>query len=524
MVRKIYRRTKTYFWMDNWLKDSRLLKDCFPRLFALEQHTDYLVSHRWVLEDSVLQGKWNWTRQPSGRTDGDLAKPMTDLNGLTLDEAQDDKWVWTLTSSRKFSIASLCCAIHLRVNTNDVSAPLFTWNSWVPRKVNVCAWRFALNRLPTRLNLCKRGINPPTSSWWKVLSRFSLSDVLKGKFDFIKDKWTLKLFHVVCLFLIWHQEEEEGGGRSDSGFGSGVSSAAGYTSSSSKKDYESSDTQRKVDLDGLTPFEKNFYVESENVAKMTEKEVEEYRTKREITVEGRDVPKPIKTFNDARFPEYVMQEIVKAGFTEPTAIQAQGWPMALKGRDLIGIAETGSGKTLSYLLPAIVHVNAQPILSPGDGPIVLVLAPTRELAVQIQQEATKFGASSKIKNTCLYGGVPKGPQIRDLQKAPGDGPIVLVLAPTRELAVQIQQEATKFGASSKIKNTCLYGGVPKGPQIRDLQKGVEIVIATPGRLIDLLESHHTNLKRVTYLVLDEADRMLDMGFEPQMKKIVSQVC
>ncbi|GJX67488.1 RNA-directed DNA polymerase, eukaryota, reverse transcriptase zinc-binding domain protein [Tanacetum coccineum] len=202
MVRKIYRRTKTYFWMDNWLKDSRLLKDCFPRLFALEQHTDYLVSHRWVLEDSVWQGKWNWTRQPSGRTDGDLAKPMTDLNGLTLDEAQDDKWVWTLTSSRKFSIASLCRAIHLRVNTNDVSAPLFTWNSWVPRKVNVCAWRFALNRLPTRLNLCKRGINPPTSSWWKVLSRFSLSDVLKGKFDFIKDKWTLKLFHVVCLFLI----------------------------------------------------------------------------------------------------------------------------------------------------------------------------------------------------------------------------------------------------------------------------------------------------------------------------------
>ena len=89
---------------------------------------------------------------------------------------------------------------------------------------------------------------------------------------------------------------------SDSGFGSGLSGAAGYSSSSSKKDYENSDTQRKVDLDGLTPFEKNFYVESENVAKMTEREVEEYRTKREITVEGRDVPKPIKTFSDARFP------------------------------------------------------------------------------------------------------------------------------------------------------------------------------------------------------------------------------
>ncbi|KAL6137532.1 hypothetical protein ACLB2K_062824 [Fragaria x ananassa] len=214
--------------------------------------------------------------------------------------------------------------------------------------------------------------------------------------------------------------------RSDSGFGSA-------RSSSSRKDYDGAESPKKLDLDGLTPFEKNFYVESPEVEAMTEREVEEYRKRREITVEGRDVPKPIKSFRDSGFPEYVMQEITKAGFVEPTPIQAQGWPMALKGRDLIGIAETGSGKTLAYLLPAIVHVNAQPILSPGDGPIVLVLAPTRELAVQIQQESTKFGASSKIKSTCIYG------------------------------------------------------GVPKGPQVRDLQKGVEIVIATPGRLIDIYE-------------------------------------
>lgn len=202
---------------------------------------------------------------------------------------------------------------------------------------------------------------------------------------------------------------------------------------------------------------------------MTDDEVVAYRRRREITVEGRDIPKPVRSFEEASFPDYVLQEVLKAGFTEPTPIQAQGWPMALKGRDLIGLAETGSGKTLAYLLPAIVHVNAQPFLSPGDGPIVLVLAPTRELAVQIQQEASKFGTSSKIKNTCIYG------------------------------------------------------GAPKGPQIRDLQKGVEVVIATPGRLIDMLEARHTNLRRVTYLVLDEADRMLDMGFEPQIRKIVSQI-
>ncbi|WZZ07541.1 hypothetical protein YC2023_093462 [Brassica napus] len=275
--------------------------------------------------------------------------------------------------------------------------------------------------------------------------------------------------------------------RSDTGFGG----ASGYGSSASKRESSSvgDESPKKPDLDGLTPFEKNFYVESPSVAAMTEAEVEEYRKKREITVEGRDIPKPVKSFRDVGFPAfvmlgflefldflrvcwvsyYVLEEVKKAGFTEPTPIQSQGWPMALKGRDLIGIAETGSGKTLSYLLPAIVHVNAQPILAPGDGPIVLVLAPTRELAVQIQQEASKFGSSSKIKSTCIYG------------------------------------------------------GVPKGPQVRDLQKGVEIVIATPGRLIDMMESNNTNLRRVTYLVLDEADRMLDMGFDPQIRKIVSHI-
>ncbi|WZZ47746.1 hypothetical protein YC2023_044005 [Brassica napus] len=276
--------------------------------------------------------------------------------------------------------------------------------------------------------------------------------------------------------------------RSDSGFGG----ASAYGSSASKRESSSvgDESPKKPDLDGLTPFEKNFYVESPSVAAMTEAEVEEYRKKREITVEGRDIPKPVKSFRDVGFPEtldfvpdYVLEEVKKAGFTEPTPIQSQGWPMALKGRDLIGIAETGSGKTLSYLLPAIVHVNAQPILAPGDGPIVLVLAPTRELAVQIQQEASKFGSSSKIKSTCIYGGVPKGPQVRDLQK----------------------------GNHSDV---CDYWC---------MNLGVEIVIATPGRLIDMMESNNTNLRRVTYLVLDEADRMLDMGFDPQIRKIVSHV-
>ena len=101
--------------------------------------------------------------------------------------------------------------------------------------------------------------------------------------------------------------------------------------------------------------------------------------------------------------------------------------------------------------------------------------------------------------------------------------IVLVLAPTRELAQQIQEVAVEFGRTSKIKNTCVFGGAPKGPQMRDLENGCEVVIATPGRLIDFLEMGKTNLRRTTYLVLDEADRMLDMGFEPQIRKIIEQI-
>ncbi|KAB5557868.1 P-loop containing nucleoside triphosphate hydrolase protein [Coniochaeta sp. 2T2.1] len=227
--------------------------------------------------------------------------------------------------------------------------------------------------------------------------------------------------------------------------------------------------KQQWDLATMPKFEKHFYKEHPDVTNRSPAEVEKFRKDHAMSIHGRDVPKPVETFDEAGFPRYVIDEVKAQGFPAPTAIQSQGWPMALSGRDVVGIAETGSGKTLTYCLPAIVHINAQPLLAPGDGPIVLVLAPTRELAVQIQQEITKFGRSSRIRNTCVYG------------------------------------------------------GVPKGPQIRDLQRGVEVCIATPGRLIDMLESGKTNLRRVTYLVLDEADRMLDMGFEPQIRKIIGQI-
>uniref|UniRef100_A0A0K8TLZ1 RNA helicase n=1 Tax=Tabanus bromius TaxID=304241 RepID=A0A0K8TLZ1_TABBR len=223
--------------------------------------------------------------------------------------------------------------------------------------------------------------------------------------------------------------------------------------------------------DNLQPFKKNFYKPHPNTLKLSEQEVASLRNQLQITVVGNSVPHPNSCFEESNFPEYVVCEMKKQGFSKPTAIQSQGWPIALSGRDLVGIAQTGSGKTLAYMLPAMVHISHQQRIGRGEGPIVLVLAPTRELAQQIQSVTRDFGIQS----------IPQ------------------------------------------IRHTCIFGGSPKPPQARDLERGVEVVIATPGRLIDFLEKGITNLMRCTYLVLDEADRMLDMGFEPQIRKIIEQI-
>lgn len=222
-------------------------------------------------------------------------------------------------------------------------------------------------------------------------------------------------------------------------------------------------------ISALEPIQKDFYKPHAKVEGRSEEDVKRYRDEKEITVSGNNVPRPNQMFDEGNFPEHILSTIKEQGWVEPTGIQAQGWPIALSGRDMVGIASTGSGKTLAYMLPAAVHIEHQKSLSRGEGPIVLILAPTRELAQQIQSVAQAYNARGCIKNTCLFG------------------------------------------------------GSPKGPQARDLERGVEIVIATPGRLIDFLERGTTNLRRCTYLVLDEADRMLDMGFEPQIRKIIEQI-
>lgn len=145
------------------------------------------------------------------------------------------------------------------------------------------------------------------------------------------------------------------------------------------------------------------------------------------------------------------------------------WPIALAKRDVIGIAETGSGKTLGFGIPALHHISQH--------------AP----------------ASIKDKR-----------------------PLGLVLAPTRELAIQIFEQLKEAGASTGIRCLCVYGGVPKDEQRRTLREGVHVVIATPGRLLDLAQEGSLSLDRVQYVVLDEADRMLDMGFEREVRTILSQ--
>ncbi|VDP24788.1 unnamed protein product [Echinostoma caproni] len=228
-------------------------------------------------------------------------------------------------------------------------------------------------------------------------------------------------------------------------------------------------TAPKWNLEELPKFQKCFYQEHPMSASRPESEVTAFRMLHKMTLSGTNIPRPVLSFEELALPDYVTNVIMRNGWQSPTPIQAQGLPMAMAGRDVVGIAQTGSGKTASFIIPAMVHIAAQPRLLRGDGPICLVLVPTRELAQQV-------------------------------------------------LAV-----AQEFTSAAGMRTMCFYGGSPRGPQIRELQRGAEICIATPGRLIDFIRSERNLMGRVTYLVLDEADRMLDMGFEPQIRKIVAHI-
>ena len=163
---------------------------------------------------------------------------------------------------------------------------------------------------------------------------------------------------------------------------------AGHCESSMAWKFSKPSTSRPAELYGsssaaapsaapLPAVQRDFYLEHPEVAALTPEQVQALRAELCITIHGDAArcPSPVGSFVQASFPQYILDALLKVGFSTPTAIQRQGWPVAMKGMETIGLAETGSGKTLTYLLPAIVHVNAQPVLTDGDGPLALVLTP-----------------------------------------------------------------------------------------------------------------------------------------------------
>lgn len=236
---------------------------------------------------------------------------------------------------------------------------------------------------------------------------------------------------------------------------------------SSKKVIELVD-HSKIDYQ---PFRKEFYIEVPEISKMTPEDVKRLRKKYDnIKIRGKGCPRPIKNFAQSGLPPSLLDRMKKLKFEKPTPIQAQAIPSIMMGRDIIGIAKTGSGKTLAFLLPMIRHILDQPPVKPGEGPIALIMAPTRELVMQINSDLKLFSGRTGIRSIAIFG-----------------------------------------------------GAVVAG-QISELKRGAEVIVCTPGRMIDVLcknKGRVTNLHRVTFLVIDEADRMFDLGFEQQILKIVN---
>ncbi|XP_051132021.1 DEAD-box ATP-dependent RNA helicase 52C-like [Andrographis paniculata] len=201
-----------------------------------------------------------------------------------------------------------------------------------------------------------------------------------------------------------------------------------------------------------------------------------------VEVTGVDIPPPVASFAEMRFfAEALSENIRRCKYVTPTPIQRHAIPVAMAGRDLMACAQTGSGKTAAFCFPIINAIMA--------------------------------GKQIGIEEHCGYSGA------RVMEACP----MALILAPTRELACQIHEEAKKFAHQTGIKVMVAYGGTPIVYQLRNLEKGVDILVATPGRLIDMIERSKVSLRNVRYLALDEADRMLDMGFEPQIRKIVQEM-
>ena len=177
----------------------------------------------------------------------------------------------------------------------------------------------------------------------------------------------------------------------------------------------------------------------------------------------------MECFEELSFPDWAVKQLRDEGYIQPLPIQVQCWPIALGGHDMVGIADTGSGKTVAYVLPMLVHIIAQKELQPGEGPVGLVIVPTRDLCQQVARTVRQF--------TNIWG----------------------------------------------LECQSIFGGTSQAEQEECLRKRSDIIVATPGRFIDMLNRGKTNLLRATFIVLDEADELLDQDFGDQIRLLLSHV-
>ena len=185
------------------------------------------------------------------------------------------------------------------------------------------------------------------------------------------------------------------------------------------------------------------------------------------------------TFRELEIAEPILKAICEKGYEKPTPIQEKGIPVALSGGDMLGIAQTGTGKTATFAIPILQHLLAD--------------------RSEEKSSETRGNKGRLVKRRAIKA---------------------LILTPTRELAIQIGENITDYGKYTGIRHAIIFGGVKQGPQTDLLQAGVDILVATPGRLLDLIRQGYVNLSSITHFVLDEADRMLDMGFIADIRRLL----
>jgi len=239
-----------------------------------------------------------------------------------------------------------------------------------------------------------------------------------------------------------------------------------------EKDQEKSRLKKLQRKEDKQKFDDRHWSDKE-LENMTERDWRIFREDYNISIKGGNVANPIRQWRESSIPEAILDIIDNVGYKEPSPIQRQAIPIGLTNRDIIGVAETGSGKTAAFLIPLLVWIQS----------------------------------------------LPKQTRIEEADQ----GPYAIIMAPTRELAQQIEEETNKFGEPLGIRTVAVIGGLSREDQGFKLRLGCEVVIATPGRLIDVLENRYLVLSRCTYIVMDEADRMIDMGFEPDVQKILDHM-